>query len=71
MSNKMVDLNGTLVNVDNICTAKRYYQTTKTPGQPDKKDYFRVYIEFIGGLKKTIEFDETEKMDSQFLDLTL
>lgn len=65
----IVNLNGTLVNTDNICTAKMYYQITRTPGEPEKKDYLRIHVVFIGGHKDSIEFDTKADMELAFTKL--
>lgn len=62
----IINANGTLINLDNVCTLKRYYQITKEPGSVDKKDYFRFYITFLSGKAESIEFDSEEQMDHLF-----
>lgn len=67
----IVEINDTLVNIDNICTAKRYYQITKTPGQPEMKDYPRIYITFLNGKSETIDFANVEDMEVGYHTLRL
>lgn len=63
----ILEFNETLVNVHNICSCKRYYQITKTPGLPEKKDYFRMDVMFIGVDKSImIEFKSAEQMDEAY-----
>lgn len=60
-------INDTLVNLDNVCTMKRYYRITKDPMISGvMKDDFRLYITFTGGKSETIYFDNAEQMDSIF-----
>ena len=63
----IVEINDTLVNLDNVCLAKRYYQITKDPMNPGiMKDKPRLCIEFIGGKSETINFNTTEQLESAY-----
>ncbi len=67
----MIELNKHLVNPRNICYVSRYYQITATPGEPGQKDYFRMYILFVGGVKDNIQFETAEQMDLAYEKLKL
>lgn len=58
----IVEINDTLVNVDNICTVKMHYKITKTPGEPEMKDFPRIFITFLNGKTETITFENAEDM---------
>lgn len=67
----IVKLNGTLVNTDNICTAKMYYTITKDPINGGKEPYPRIYITFVGGKSETINYQDEELMIKQFENIKL
>ena len=74
----MIELNDALVNPNNICSAKRYYEiSTRTgayrfgvqTGSTEAKPKPHICINFIGDGSETIYFDSAEDLNIAYLTL--
>lgn len=54
----IIEINDTLINIDNMCSAKKVYQDTDNPGQLKPC----LYITFLNGKTESIEFKNNEDM---------
>lgn len=63
----IVEINDTLVNIDNICTAKRCFQDTDNPGRLKPC----IYITFLNGKTESIEFKNDHDMQVGYQTLRL
>lgn len=64
----IIEINDTLVNTDNICSARRYPQTSDRNGIIIK---CHLYIEYIGGQNISIGFDSIDDLNVGYLTLKL
>lgn len=63
----IVNLNDTLVNLDNVCHMERRYQMTADPMIPGiMKDRFRISIAFVDGKTNTVYFDSRQDLDNAY-----
>lgn len=63
----IVEINDTLVNIANLCSAKKCYQTTDEPGTLKPS----LHISFINGKTEIIEFKSVEDMQVGYQTLRL
>lgn len=54
----IVEINDTLININNVCSAKKCYQTTDEPGRLKPS----LHISFINGKTEIIQFKNNEDM---------
>lgn len=65
----IIEINNTLVNTDNICSARKYLETTDTNFRIIQ--CYLLYIEHTGGKSTSIYFDSIDGLNVGYLTLKL
>lgn len=62
----MINLNGVLINMNEVRSVSRHYQITADPGLPWEYGAPRLHITFLSGDKEAIFFDTDKAVDMAF-----